>query len=109
MKSSKTKLCKRVPKLDAILVIREIWATKIYEALGFLEDSRTLTIVRPVPVFDSGSSRYYENEKPESVRVTTVNGCYKTELECLQHRSGQNCVDFNKIPTRYELVHVSSK
>lgn len=189
--SNRVKLCKRVPKLDEILAVREIWATKIYEILGFsavhydlvydsnsdivgckcdaftseelelvtaadllkeynllasddpytniikcacaygadrkqvelylsvqatvdylitnrdrhlgnigfLRNSETLEIVRPAPVFDSGSSRYYENERPEGVRVTSVNGCYKTELECLEHRPIQECVDLDKIPT----------
>ena len=60
--------------------------------IAFLRDSETLRVIGPAPVFDSGSSRFYERELPESVSMTTVNGLYKTEMECLKH-----VIDFTNV------------
>ena len=66
---------------------------------GFLRDPDTLRIVKPAPIFDSGSSEQLEDELPEGVEETTINGCYKTEKECLDHIPDWNAVDLSKVPT----------
>ena len=65
--------------------------------IAFLRDSETLEIIGPAPVFDSGSSRFYERELPESVLNTTINGLYKTEMECLEHVTDFSLVDIDKL------------
>jgi len=67
--------------------------------IGFLRDSSSLKLVSPAPIFDSGSSVYFENVLPLSVDNTTVNGLYKTERECLSHVKNWKVIDMNKLPT----------
>ncbi|MGN0153713.1 MAG: hypothetical protein ACI4A3_04635 [Lachnospiraceae bacterium] len=65
--------------------------------IAFLRDSETLKLIGPAPVFDSGSSRHLEREKPETVLNTTVNGLYRTEMECIEHVLDLSVVDLNKL------------
>lgn len=65
--------------------------------IAFLRNSETLEIIGPAPIFDSGSSRFYERELPESVLYTTVNGLYKTEMECLEHVTDFSLIDTSKL------------
>lgn len=57
--------------------------------IGFLRDSTTLKIVKPAPIYDSGSSKRLEGAYPESVTETTINGLFRTDLECLQRATKQ--------------------
>lgn len=66
---------------------------------GFLRDSDTLQIIKPAQIFDSGSSEQLEGELPEGVEMTTVNGCYKTEKECLNRIPDWSAIDLSKVPT----------
>lgn len=66
--------------------------------IGFLRNSDTLEIVKPAPIYDSGSSAFLEAAYPESVDTTTINGCYKTEQESLLHIPDWNSVNLNHIP-----------
>jgi hypothetical protein len=66
--------------------------------IGFLRNPDTLRIVSMAPIFDNGSSKYLEGEKPEGVINTTVHNLYSTELECLQHISNKNILNLDKLP-----------
>ncbi|MBO5469059.1 MAG: hypothetical protein J6A03_04845 [Lachnospiraceae bacterium] len=71
--------------------------------IGFLRDSDTLQIISPAPVYDSGSSKYMEQQTPEGITGTTVNGLYDTEDECLSHVTSWDVIDLAKLPKRSEL------
>lgn len=70
--------------------------------IAFLRDSESLQIVRPVPVFDSGSSRVLERELPEGILVTTVHNLYSTEMECLEHVHDFSVVNVERLLTDEE-------
>ena len=79
--------------------------------IGFLRDPDSLHIISPSPVFDSGSSKEKEFEKPEGVYLTTVNGLYPTETECIKHIKNVEAIPCNKLPSDeciYEELKKSS-
>ena len=71
--------------------------------IGFLRDPETLQIVSAAPVFDSGSSKEMEFEKPLSVDHTTVNGLYNTETECLFHVKMVDLIDCDKLLSKEQI------
>lgn len=77
--------------------------------IGFLRDSNTLQIIKPSPIYDSGSSKHLEGEKPESVEYTKVNGLYSTEIECLSHIKNWDVIDIDKLPTITEIKDILDK
>ena len=74
--------------------------------IGFIRDPDTLRIIKPVPVYDSGSSPVMEEVRPESVTETTVNGLYKTEAECLRHVRNVGIVNPDVLPSEEELGRI---
>lgn len=77
--------------------------------IAFLRDADTLQIISPAPIFDNGSSAYYEGEKPEGLFITTVNGLYKTEMECLQHVSNFNLLNIDRLPSREVIAELYNR
>lgn len=77
--------------------------------IGFLRDSDTLKILCPTPIYDSGSSRHMEMEKPEGITGTTVNGLYTTEDECLEHITLWNLVNTSKFPNSSIIMNELNK
>lgn len=77
--------------------------------IGFLRDSSTLQIIKPAPIYDSGSSKHLEGEKPESVEYTKVNGLYSTEIKCLSHIKNWDIIDIDKLPTTTEIKDILDK
>ena len=65
-----------------------------------MRDPDTLQILSPAPVFDSGSSREKEYEKPEGILHTTVNGLYPTEMECLNQVKDLTGLDLERLPSK---------
>ena len=77
--------------------------------IAFLRDAETLQIISPAPIFDNGSSAYYEGAKPEGLYNTTVNGLYRTEMECLQHVSNFSLLDIKLLPPREAIEGLYNK
>ena len=66
--------------------------------IGFIRNADTLSIISPAPVYDSGSCKHLEGEKPEGVEQTTVNGLYPTEGEVLEHVKDLSIVNIEDLP-----------
>lgn len=72
--------------------------------IAFLRDSSTLKLIDIALVFDSGSMKEYEGEKPENSLSTKVNSFEVTTGECLHCVTNFNLIDVNKLPS-IEEVH----
>ena len=72
--------------------------------IGFLRNTDTLKLIAAAPVYDSGSSKEKEFELPEGIMQTTVNGLYPTELECLSHVRNYDEIDFDRLPSKEEIL-----
>ena len=68
--------------------------------IGFIRNADTLSIISPAPVYDSGSCKHLEGEKPEGVEQTTVNGLYSTEGEVLEHVKDLSIVNVEDLPDK---------
>lgn len=68
--------------------------------IGFIRNADTLSIISPAPVYDSGSCKHLEGEKPEGVEHTTVNGLYSTEGEVLEHVKDLAIVNVENLPDK---------
>lgn len=77
--------------------------------IGFLRDADTLQIVDVAPVYDSGSSKHLEGERPEDTVNTKVNSLYPTEGECLQHVKDYSVIDLSKLPLVDEIKEILDK
>ena len=77
--------------------------------IGFIRDTNTLNILKPAPIYDNGSSKYMEGQYPESFSNTTVNGLYKTEIECLQHVRNFSLLKIDLLPTKEEIKNILNK
>lgn len=77
--------------------------------IGFLRDANTLNIVKPAPIYDSGSSKQMEGKYTESILKTTVNGLYNSEIECLQHVRNFSLLKTDLLPTKEEIDSILSK
>lgn len=77
--------------------------------IGFLRDSDTLKIVDIAPIFDSGSTKYLEGERPEGVDCTKVHNLYNTEIECLNSVSDFSVLDYSKLPSVDDIIGEFSK
>jgi len=77
--------------------------------IAFIRDADTLKLLRPAPVFDSGSSKYMEGTNPETLFNTSVNGLYSTEIECLEHVSDFNSVDISLLPSAEDISALLSE
>jgi len=92
-------------KVDFLITNRDRHQNNI----AFLRNPETLKIISPAPIYDNGSSRHQEGLLPESCLETTVNGLYRTELECLSHVKNFDLIDLNKLPTREEMSAILDK
>ena len=68
--------------------------------IGFIRNADTLSIISPAPIYDSGSCKHLEGEKPEGVEQTTVNGLYPTEGEVLEHVKDLSIVNVDDLPDK---------
>ena len=77
--------------------------------IGFLRDADTLQIIDVAPVYDSGSSKHLEGERPEDTIHTKVNSLYQTEGECLEHVKDYSVVNVSDLPSSGEVKAILDK
>ena len=75
---------------------------------GVLRDSNTMKLIGPAPIFDSGNSMFYKEERilPYSkVELLSypINSFYKTEEKMLANVRNRNIVKFDLLPDPAEI------
>lgn len=79
---------------------------------GVLRDSKTLQLVKPAPIFDSGNSMFYNTSNIKvdygllNIGVTSFK---KFEVELLAYVTNPMLVDISKLPTTDEVYNLFSK
>lgn len=76
------------------------------ENIGFLRNNETMQVISMAPIYDSGSCKHLEGEKPEDAGAAKINGLYSTEEELLSHVKDFSVLDLNKLPNIEEIREI---
>ena len=74
---------------------------------GVLRDTKTLKFKAMAPIFDTGNSMFWDNPRfPDTGNLLDIqiNSFRSTEKDMLKYLTGQNPIDFNKLPTASEIA-----
>lgn len=75
---------------------------------GVLRDTDTMKLISPAPIFDSGNSMFYNDDRKVvhtrvSILKQQISGFYKTEERILKKVKNRNLVNVDSLPTPSEV------
>jgi hypothetical protein len=77
--------------------------------IAFLRDSDSLNIISTAPIFDSGSSKHFEEQLPEKGLNVSVNSFESSFCDCLKHVKNFSAINVLLLPSASEYKDILLK